>query len=176
MSAFPDNNKYMGNTDFFKAKQEAKEYKIRVLGTGIVGWTSWSVDNKPTRFTPENKPRVAPNPLKPPVEFTAFVIWNYDLQRNQVWEFSQKRVKAALEKIESDRGPLMDYDLVILRVGMKEDTRYTIRALPSSKTPIQAIQMLEIEPINLYALYEGKDPFLDMEAGKEGLDESSDVA
>jgi len=173
MSIFPDENKYMGNNDFFKAKVQALPYRIRIIGPGIVGWENWSEDNKPSRFTAQNKPRVAPNPLKPMFEFTALLIWNYDLQRIQIWQFKQKGIKKDLEKMEEMRGDASSYDITITRFGDGKDTRYALKALPVSHMPNEALECLELEPVNLYALYVGKDPFVDMHAGREGLDESA---
>jgi hypothetical protein len=144
-----------------------------VIGTGIVGWENWSEDNKPTRGPMKSKPRIAPNPQKPLLEFTAFVIWNYDLQRTQVWQFKQKRVKKDLEDMEKAKGDLYEYDILITRFGKDKDTKYLLKGLPNSPIPKDAIEFLEIMPVNLCALYVGKEPFVDMDAGKEVISESN---
>lgn len=174
MSFFPDNDKYMGNTDYFKPNQlnEGDEVRIRVMSPPIVGWENWSEDNKPTRFYPEKKPRVAPNPLKPLKEFTAMVIWNYELEMIQIWSFSQKNLKNSLRSLSQNKGSPLSYDICVSKHGQDTDTRYILRPLPPGKAPKLAVESLAETPINLYALYEGKDPFVDLYAGKEVSNDS----
>jgi hypothetical protein len=173
MSIFPEDNKYAGNTDYFKAKIEGQPYRIRIIGPGVVGWENWSEDGRPSRGFLADKPRVGPYPLKPVREFTALLVWNYDLEKIQIWHVTQAKVKKSLEKMEGMKGDATTYDMLITRFGDGKDTAYTLKALPVSHVPNEALECLELEPVNLYALYVGKDPFVDMHAGREGLDESA---
>jgi hypothetical protein len=173
MSFFPEENKYMGNNDYFKPNKmdQGDEIRIRIMGAPIVGWENWLEDNKPARFRAREKPRVAPNPKKPLKEFSAMVIWNYDIQAIQIWSFSQRHIKSSLESLSKNKGSPLLYDIFVSKHGEEKETRYILRPSQPHKAPDGAREALEAVPINLYALYEGKDPFVDMTAGKEDLNE-----
>lgn len=174
-SFFPETNKYMQNTDYFKPGRIATgdEAKIRILSTPIQGWENWSEDNKPVRFYPSQKPRVLPNPKNPLRQFTAMVIWNYDLSMVQVWSFHQAHLKNALMSLDQAKGSPLNYDLFISKNGEGKDARFVMRASKPSKLDSNIQMALELTPVNLYALYVGKDPFKDLDVGKEVPNESS---
>jgi len=178
MSFFPEEDKFMGNTDYFKPGKltEGDEVKIRILSTPVVGWENWSEDNKPVRFYPDKKPRVAPNPAKPMKEFTAMLIWNYELGMLQIWSFSQKNLKTSLKSLAQNKGSPLLYDLFISKHGEGKDTRYILRSVAPSKLDKGIAEIYQETPVNLYALYVGKDPFVDLEAGKKEQFDDSDVA
>jgi hypothetical protein len=178
MSFFPEEDKFMGNTDYFKPGKilEGDEARIRILTNPIVGWENWSEDNKPTRFFPNKKPRVAPNPLKPWREFTAMMVWNYELGLLQIWSFTQKNLKKSLQSLETNKGSPLNYDLFVSRHGEGTDTRYILRPSTPHKLEAQIQLALEETQFNLHALYAGKDPFKDLEAGKEDVYDFSSVA
>lgn len=165
MSFFPENNKYMGKTDYLKLK-DGQEARIRIMSTPIVGWEYWPSPKTVVRYFPEKKPRstVSADQLK---EFTAMVVYNYDLDLLQIWSFSQSRVKESLEVLCKNKGSPFDYDIVVSRHGEDTDTRYILRALSPCKVDKNIEIIFETTPINLYALYVSKDPFKDLDAGKE---------
>jgi hypothetical protein len=176
-SFFPEEDKYMGNTDYFKPSKivEGDEVRIRILSQPIVGWENWSEDNKPIRFYPDKKPRVAPNPAKPMKEFNAMLIWNYDLGVLQIWSFGQKNLKASLKSLAQNKGSPLLYDIFVSKHGEGKDTRYILRSSSPSKLDKDIAEVYQETPVNLYALYVGKDPFVDLDAGKE-VSRESDVA
>jgi len=167
ISVFPKENKYMGSIDYFKLStlEDGDEIRIRILGSGIVGWEDWTLENKPVRFRPQKKPRSPINPDKSIREFFACSIWNYSIERVQIWFFTQKRVKTSLMNMEKKRGSAVNYDIRIVRTGEDIHTQYVMFANKESDAPGKAIESLRLNPINLYALYEGKDPWKDQGAG-----------
>lgn len=183
-SIFPKENKFMGSVDYFKLStlEDGDEIRIRILGAGIVGWEDWTADNKPVRFRPRQKPRTSINPDKPIREFFACCIWNYNIERVQLWYFTQKKVKNSLMNMEKKRGVSTAYDIRIVRSGEDIHTQYVMFANKESDAPLKALESLRMNPINLYALYEGKDPWKDQAAGiidefeDEEEDNDSDVA
>lgn len=174
MSFFPAENKYMGNTDYFKPSNilEGDEVRIRILSTPIVGWENWTEDNKPVRFYPQQKPRNLPNPNKPLRDFTAMVIWNYDLGMIQIWSFTQKNLKKSLESLNTNKGSPLNYDIFVSRHGEGTDTRYILRCSTPHQVPKEVKESYEMTPVNLHALYVSKDPFKDLTAGKEEFNDS----
>lgn len=163
-SFFPEEDKFMGNSDYFKPGKliEGDEVKIRILSAPIVGWENWTEDKKPVRFLPQDKPRNPPNPNQPVKEFTAMVIWNYDMCRVQIWSFGQKNLKTSLKSLAQNKGSPLNYDIFVSRHGSDKDTRYILRAASPCKLPKEVALMSEETPVNLHALYAGKDPFVDL--------------
>lgn len=174
-SIFPKENKYMGSIDYLKLStlEDGEEVRIRILGGGIVGWEDWTLENKPVRFRAQHKPSSPINPEKPIREFFACCVWNYSLERVQIWYFTQKKVKNSLKKMEEKRGLLTNYDVRIVRSGEDQLTQYVLFANKDSHAPKAALESLHLKPINLCALYEGKDPWKDLDAGI--IDEFDDL-
>lgn len=153
---FGEDNKFMGNTDYFKVGgvPDGESVKVRALSTAITGWEYWE-EMKPKRFRPKAKPKGA----KDLGEFVAFLIWNYELQRVQIWSFKQRTIKSSLEKLISVYGDPMNFDMLLTRMGTEKETRYYLKALPGTKCPKEAQELLEMQPLDLELLYEGKDPW-----------------
>ena len=174
MSFFPQENKYMDNTDYFRPGKilEGDEVRIRILSTPIVGWENWTEEGKPIRFQPNKKPRELPNPLKPLRGFTAMVIWNYDLNLLQVWSFTQQNLKKSLESLAKNKGTPLNYDIFVSRHGEGTDTRYILRPSTPHQVDRHIKEALEAIPVNLHALYVSKDPFKDFTAGREETNDS----
>ena len=134
--------------------------KFRVLSDAITGWEYWTVDKKPisSRTEFEEMPN---NNGKPPKFFIAFVVWNYQDERVQILEITQKTIITALQVMneDSDWGEPSKYDITVNRTGTTmENTEYTVT--PKDAELAQAIgEAYKKTSINLEALYDGKDPF-----------------
>jgi hypothetical protein len=169
MSIFKENHKYLEVNDYFKLKGDGDSAKVRIISETISGWAVWK-DNKPTRFTPENRPRV---PKQEQKKFVAMIVWNYEYNLPQIWEITQSYLMNDLQKLESKKGSVLNYDLEITRFGEKTDTRYILRPLDPAPLAKDIKEIIQITPWNLYALYAGKEPFVDLDAGKEFADASN---
>jgi hypothetical protein len=153
---FGEDNKFMGNTDYFKVGSipNGETVKVRALSTAITGWEYWE-EMKPRRFRPKEKPRA----VKDVSEFVAFLIWNYELQKVQIWSFKQQTIKKSLEKLIGTYGDPLSFDILVTRMGTEKETRYYLKALPGTKCPKEAKELIEMQPLDLALLYEGKDPW-----------------
>lgn len=160
---FGEDDKYMGNTDYFRVGKipEGESVKIRPLSTAITGWEYWE-ETKPKRFRPKEKPRAA----KELREFAALLIWNYELQRVQIWSFHQMTIKNSLRKLIETYGNPMNFDVLITKMGTDKETRYYLKAIPGTKCPKEAQELLEMQPLELELIYEGKDPWKEVLANE----------
>ena len=89
------------------------------------------------------------------------MVYNYDEERIQVMEITQKSLKEQLLVLarDEDFGDPKEYDIKITRSGEKLDTTYNIIALGKAEfTNQKAIE--EAQAVNLEALYDGNDPFM----------------
>ena len=161
-----ESRKYSGNLDFFSPNklEEGEESRIRLLTAEAVdGWVTWPEPGKPIRYRMNDK-RGGGKDFK---QFYAFIVWNYDINRLQVWEFSQAHVKKSLESLYKNKGCPTSYDLFVSKHGKGTDTRYILRPSTNHKVEKSIEMVFETTPFNLEALYVGKEPFRDLEAGKE---------
>lgn len=141
-------------------------HKIRVLGGAISGQVYWIEDEEGNRkpIRKRNGERIPVGDLQEDSRikpFLAMPIWNYQFERIQVWEVTQKGMMADLQRYDSDPdwGDLTGYDLKISREGEGFDTRYSITALPAKPVDEAILDAFTLMPVNLEALYEGGDPF-----------------
>lgn len=89
--------------------------------------------------------------------FVASVVWNYDAQKYQIWEITQKSIIDKIKTLAANkRGWSKDkYDLEIIREGQGKETRYEVLTEKSTE-----IELPEPPSIDLTKLFSGEDPFL----------------
>lgn len=93
-------------------------------------------------------------------QFVAFVVYNYSEEAVQILELTQKSLIQSLQGLyrSEDWGDPKEYDIVIERKGEKLETEYAVRPIPPKKF---IKEVGDVSKINLGALYESGDPFLD---------------
>lgn len=189
---FPENFKYLredskSNKPYWSFfKKEAGDYKFRILGPPIGGWIDWKtemveVEDKetgklvtkekktPIRTTPDNK-RPPINPKVEPKKFWSYPIWNYQTARVEIWEIQQISINDRIEALAKDQdfGIPTAYDIKVTKIikplpGDKKKVEYVVNALFPKELPNDIVQAIKATPYRLEALYEGKDPFKDLE-------------
>lgn len=144
------------------------EHKFRIVGRPIAGWIDW-MDRKPCRFRPEDKPKSSFDPAKPVKPFWAMHVWDYNREGLFIMEVTQNGIRKSLEEYATneDWGDLTSYDIKIKKEGSGIETEYTVIPVPHKPLPKNAQEALETSKIRLEALYEGKDPWKDLEASEE---------
>jgi hypothetical protein len=147
------------NEGYMKLKDG--ENRIRILSEPIVGWEDWTKLNKPIRFREDQKPAKPINESKPIKYFWAMIVWNYNEQRIQILQLTQKTIMKAILTLKknADWGAPFFYDITILREGASKDTEYSVT--PASLKPAhpQIIDSFNEQRINLEALFDSGDPF-----------------
>ena len=139
-------------------------HKLRVLSSAIVGMEEWQTDGEkkiPVRYTTQDAPPFGKDG-KELKYFWAFVVWNYEQERLQIMEITQKTIRTALQAyIDNEAwGDPKTYDIVINRKGTKlEDTEYTVVANPHTDVDKAILKTYEESNIDLEEWREGKDPF-----------------
>lgn len=151
----PDTSNYM------KMKSEGA-HKFRVLSSAIVGFEYFNRENNPVRSrvpfdeTPGIKTDGKVN------HFWAFVVWNYNSKRIQIFEVNQKTIQTQMKNYiqNADWGNPKGYDITINRKGMgKNDTEYTVMPSPHKPLDLDIAAKFQASKIDLEALFEGADPF-----------------
>ena len=140
------------------------ENKLRFVQQPIAGWIDWN-DKKPVRSRPEAKPKKSFDPEKPFKAFWAAYVWDYRNRGLYVLEITQGGVLNDLRTFvkDEDWGDLTTYDIKITKKGSGIETKYTVTPLPHKPLALPIAQALKDYPVRLEALYEGGDPWNDLE-------------
>ena len=144
---------------------EQGDNKFRVLSSAIVGWVGWVKEEGkpvPKRFRMDEKPIDLTQFEKQKINhFWAFVIWNYQIEKVQILEITQKGIMKTIKTYteDEDRGDPKEYDIVINREGEDLNTKYGVSVKPKKELSSEAKQEYEETKVELEALFEGKDPF-----------------
>jgi hypothetical protein len=148
------------------------ENRFRVLASAITGYELW-VEGKPQRrkkadeFTADELQKADINKFngkkRVPTYFWAFPVFNYKTQKIEILEITQVTIMRGIEDYlkDSDYGDPKRYDLIVVRDDSKEILEYRVKAKPPIALNKEIVRVFEDTPINLNALYDGKDPFLE---------------
>jgi hypothetical protein len=140
------------------------EHKFRIVSRPIAGWIDW-LDNKPYRYRPDAKPGHSFDPSKKIKSFWVLHVWDYTQEGLYVMEITQIGVIKALENyaLNEDWGDLTSFDFKIKKEGSGMDTEYTVIPVPHKPISDKIKKAIASTKIRLEALYEGKDPWTDLE-------------
>lgn len=153
--------------------EDGKTTRIRIMSEPIIGWMYWDKKGdkaKPIRllYNSDNYNRALEAASKnQKVEdravkhFWAMVVWNYETKRTEVMEITQKTIQSDIMSLteDPDFGKPFSYDLKITRTKNGDKTEYGVIPGKEVKTPDDATEHLQNNPINLIALYYSADPF-----------------
>lgn len=139
---------------------------FRILSSAIVGYEYWNIDGKPVRSKEgflEVPQDIRHKDGKPEriKHFWAFVVWNYTTKSVEILEIAQSSIQGAIKNIidDADWGDPKGYDIKINRTGQGIETEYAVSPKPHKEIDPEVLKAYEEKPINLEALYEGKNPF-----------------
>jgi hypothetical protein len=142
------------------------EVRVRLVGQGITGFGSWTVDKKPIRW--QSRPSELPSNLAPDrngnvsvKRFIASLVYDYSSADFKIMEITQKSLMDQLFKFvkDDDYGDPSGYDIKIGRTGEGLDTQYTLVAAPPKSLTKEITTALEKLTVNMEALFDGDDPF-----------------
>jgi len=176
MGMYPDasvgsENRYM--------KFKIGDNRFRILEPVVIGFEYWETiaglkkpkrvfaEVRDGRFVPE-KPITTEHVLKEkdmPKLFNAFVVWNYQTQRVELLEITQKKIIRAIMAYDKspDWGDPAKYDLNVIRSGTDFDnTTYEIQAIPPKPLAKEIQDIVDRSPINMDAWMAGDNPFNDI--------------
>ena len=90
------------------------------------------------------------------------IVWNYQDEKIQILEITQKGIQRELRNLAKDEdwgSPVDKYDIVITRQGEKLNTEYSVQPKPAKATDKKITEELAKTSIDLEALFKGDDPF-----------------
>lgn len=151
--------------------EDSKPTRLRILSKALLGWSYWTNENKLVRLKLEDRPKSTPVDIqvrdgKAKINhFWAIVVYNYNTERLEVLEITQKTIQAQLKNYfdDTDYGDPFNYDFKITKTGQELETKYNIIATPPK--PFDPALKEKVKPdleiINLEKLIEGGNPFED---------------
>lgn len=136
--------------------------KLRILSEAVTGYVYWTNDNKPVRMMvyPQSTPNIRED--SKPKHFWAFKVWNYTTQQVEVWEISQASIRDALWAYWEDKedyGDLRNFPIKVSKTGKGLDTKYSVIAGKARELESEIEQISANTPVNLFALFDGGNPF-----------------
>ena len=145
---------------------------FRILSSAIVGFEWWEAHGeagrKPIRVrTAEEVPAEIRNTLdnrRKAKHFWAFTVYNYKAKAVQVLVLKQQTIMRAIAAFGDNPkwGNPKGYDLIVekTRTGAQaRDVEYSVIPEPPTKLDAGIAELVKQVPVNLAALYEGRDPF-----------------
>jgi hypothetical protein len=140
------------------------EHRFRIVGRPIAGWLDWR-DKKPYRFRPDKKPATSFDPKVPVKAFWAVHVWDYAKDGLFVMEITQNSIRRSLEMLamNEDWGDLTTFDFKLKKEGSGIDTNYSVIPIPPKPLDAKIKKAVETTKIRLEALYDGLDPWGDIE-------------
>jgi len=170
---FPSSEYKMPSTNNYMKFVEGPN-PFRVLSHAIVGYEYFTFENKPVRQK-ENFDSI-PSDIKKDGSinhFWAFAVWNYNEQRIQVLELTQKTVMNPMQAyIKNPKwGDPKKYDFVVNRKGSGMETDYSVITEPHSDLDVNILDKAKKMKLNLEAMFVGEDPFA---KGEDKLSDGSD--
>lgn len=143
-------------------KFEQGKNKFRIVSSAIVGYVYWTSDKKPVRMKefPENTPEDIRDDSKIK-HFWAFTVIDRTDGRIKVCELTQVSIMNAIRAcVENDDwGDPKQYDITVTRTGEGMDTEYHVQPSPHKKLTNEELALIELNPVNLEALFTGDNPF-----------------
>jgi hypothetical protein len=139
------------------------DHTFRVMSSAIVGYQYFNQDNKPVRSRePFDETPVDIKKDGRVNHFWAFVVYNVDDEKLQIFEITQKTIMAQIKALIDNKkwGNPKNYDVTITRTGAgMQDTKYTV--MPNPQTPVLEVAKKQFEntTIDLEALFTGDNPF-----------------
>lgn len=151
---------------FINPSKLTGEKRLRFIGAGITGYSSWTIDKKPIRW--ESKPATLPENLAPDFtgkisvkRFIAGLVYDYEDADFKILEITQRQLMDQLYKFvkDSDYGDPTGYDIKISKSGEGKDTTYTLVAAPPKPVGKEITEAYAEVTCNPRALFDGDDPF-----------------
>lgn len=168
MAFLPNDYEVPTSGNYFKLEDGDNE--LLILGSAILGYEYWNLDNKPVRL--KDKPTQMPVDIRAEKDgkknikhFWAFPVWSFKSKSVNVLEITQKGIMGALQNLaRSDKwgDPIMTYSLSINRSGEGLNTEYTVVPNPKEEVSAEITEAWETakaKGFDIARLYEGGDPF-----------------
>lgn len=165
----------------FAMKEQVSDYmkivegdqKIRILMKPIIGYETWSEENKPQRFS-RFEQAVNSNSRDGKVkEFHAFIVWNYELGMIQLLNITQRGIQEWIynQTLDEDWSDPTSYDIIIKRTGKgMNDTTYSMVAKMPKPMDQSISEALKAVKINWDEYFSGGHPIIRNKDGNSTSD------
>lgn len=175
MSWLPKNYKAPSVTSEFlnpSKIQEGESIRMRVLGdfenpkTAIMGWSCWERTGQKNichrvEYDDEARAELEAKGFDDLKHFWALLVYNHELRRPQVFEFTQATIREALiAMFEDDEfGPPQRHDIKVKKTGKGTNTKYSIVSVGPSELSEEIKKQIHSSKCNVANLLTGEPVF-----------------
>lgn len=161
MSFIPEKFNTSGADGAYFKPVKGKQNRVRILcNEPLLGFVQWTNQKKPARWALDQRaPDLDFQQDTKPKKFIAVTVWNYEAERIQVWEITQRTLQDTLSALgkDEDFGHPMNYDLKISRKGEGLETSYSM--VPIACNMSEEVKTARLADVKLEALLTSGDPF-----------------
>ena len=148
---------------------EEGDTRLRILSPAVIGWEAW-IDGAAHRVEGSDNPfdeaTVDMGDYgKPKVyHFWAFLVWNADLKRVQIWQVSQRSILSGLWNLlqQEEWGDPRNYGIIVTKTVTKKKTEYKVVGVPPKPLTEDVKKALAATSLSLDKVFE--------EAGDEEIE------
>lgn len=149
-------------------KLEIGDNTIRILSKPLIGWSFWSLENKPVRIAGLVKPTVDKNLIKQDQfgfqdtsHFWAVVVFDYKTNEIKIYEITKLPIINRITELSKNPawGSPFGYDLIINVKKEAKKTIYTVTPNPPKPVSDLVKAAFKAKPCKLSALLVGGNPF-----------------
>lgn len=115
---------------------EEGQNRLRILTPAAIGWEAW-IDGEAQRLPGQENPfdidEVDEGDYgKKLYHFWAFVVWNFDTNKIQLWQVSQRGILTGLYDLlqAEEWGDPREYNIIVIKTVNKRKTEYKVQAVP----------------------------------------------
>lgn len=134
-SFLPDGYELPKPQSQFVALEEG-DNRLRILSRAVVGWEAW-MDGEAVRIEGEENTFDVDNVDtgdygKKLYHFWAFIVWNADLKKIQIWQVSQRSILSGLWNLlqQEEWGDPRNYGIIVTKTVTKKKTEYKVVGVP----------------------------------------------
>lgn len=169
MDFLPENYEAPKTSNNYLKLQEG-DNKIRILSRPVVGYEDW-VENKPIRYSMNDKPMRPHDSKKPIRHFWAMIVWDYVDSKIKILHITQATIRSTIEALarNTDWGVPYAYDITISKKGNDLKSEYSVTPSPKKNVSNEIINEFKNKPINLNALFRNEDPFSILDEVTKGM-------
>jgi len=115
---------------------EEGDNRLRILSNAAIGWEAWidgvahRIEGEENKFDDDSVDMGDYGPKL--YHFWAFLVWNADLKKVQIWQVSQRSILSGLWNLlqQEEWGDPRNYGLIVTKTVTKKKTEYKVVGVP----------------------------------------------
>lgn len=135
--------------------------RLRILSPAVIGWEAW-IEGKAHRVEGEENPfdestvDMGDYGKAKLYHFWAFLVWNADLKKVQIWQVSQRGILSGLWNLlqQEEWGDPREYGIIVTKTVTKKKTEYKVVGVPPKPLTEEIKKALAATTVSLDKVFE----------------------